>query len=67
MEYIQQQIVENPLLVIKEKSSHDFIVGKERSSFSSYNREQEYDPITQYSDTHVSLEKHLMEQIMTLP
>ncbi|HVH95799.1 MAG TPA: RNA polymerase factor sigma-54 [Bacillus sp. (in: firmicutes)] len=67
MEFIQQQTVENPLLVLKEKSSHDFIVGKERSSFSSYNREQEYDPITQYSDTHVSLEKHLMEQIMTLP
>ena len=42
-------------------------MGKERSSFSSYNREQEYDPITQYSDTHVSLERHLMEQIMTLP
>ena len=67
MEFIQQQTVENPLLVLKEKSSHDFIVGKERSSFSSYNREQEYDPITQYSDTHVSLEKHLMEQIMILP
>ena len=67
MEFIQQQTVENPLLVLKEKSSHDFIVGKERSSFSSYNREQEYDPITQYSDTHVSLERHLMEQIMTLP
>ena len=66
MEFIQQQIVENPLLVIKEKSSHDFIVGKERASFSSYNREQEYDPITQYSDTHVSLERHLMEQIITL-
>lgn len=67
MEFIQQQTVENPLLVLKEKSSHDFIVSKERSSFSSYNREQEYDPITQYSDTHVSLERHLMEQIMTLP
>lgn len=67
IEFIQQETVENPLLVIKEKSSHDFTVGKERTSFSSYNREQEYDPITQYSDTHVSLERHLMEQIMTLP
>lgn len=65
-EFLLQQAVENPLLDLKEKFS-DFFTGQERSSYRTYHREQTYDPIAQFSDTYVSLERHLIEQIIMLP
>jgi RNA polymerase sigma-54 factor len=67
-EFLQQQTLENPVLEIKEKSNEPFITrNRNYSSFGPYNKDLDYDPINQYSDTHHSLERHLMEQINTIP
>ena len=67
IEFLKQQAVENPILDVKEYPSHDFVTRTySQSSFHSADGENDYDPILHYSDTTVTLEKHLMEQIMTL-
>lgn len=67
IEFLQQQAVENPILDIKESVNHDFFAHTySKSSFSSFDGENDFDPILHYSDTNITLEKHLMEQIMTL-
>ena len=67
IEFLQQQTVENPFLEIKEKSSDHYVTKNENlQSFKIYNKDLDYDPISQYSDTQHTLERHLMDQINTL-
>jgi len=69
IDFLKQQAVENPLLEIKENTSMDFVTrnyNKTGTDYSAYNNvDKDYDPIIHYSDTVMTLEKHLLEQIMT--
>lgn len=68
IDFIKQQAVENPLLDIKENISMDFVTrnyNQTSVSSSTFNSDKDYDPIIHYSDTVITLEKHLLEQIMT--
>ncbi|WP_338448943.1 RNA polymerase factor sigma-54 [Niallia oryzisoli] len=68
IDFLKQQAVENPLLDIKENISMDFVTRNyNQTSVSSgtSNSDKDYDPIIHYSDTVITLEKHLLEQIMT--
>nr|WP_295973881.1 RNA polymerase factor sigma-54 [uncultured Bacillus sp.] len=70
IEFIQQQTVENPIVELKEKPIDYFISRRGKEPFSSFHtqhRERDFDPILQYSNTNISLEMYLLEQINTLP
>lgn len=63
-EFLQKQIVENPFLEIVEKKTaapmpRDYM----KTAAASSRSDKEYDPILNYSNTNVTLEHHLMEQI----
>lgn len=67
--YLQQQTVENPLLDVKEKDMESWGFPSSHSlkpSFSPHLGEKDEDPFRHYSNTKITLEKHLMEQVMTL-
>ncbi|WP_071393967.1 RNA polymerase factor sigma-54 [Bacillus tuaregi] len=68
IDFIKQQAVENPLLEVKDNHQLDFVTRndyKTNTYHTCFNTEKDYDPIIQYSDTYITLEKHLLEQIMT--
>lgn len=65
IEFLQEQAVENPLLEVKEQSINEFFSTSRIPS--SFEANQGYDPINHYSNTNTSLERHLMEQMITLP
>jgi RNA polymerase sigma-54 factor len=64
-EFLQQQIVENPLLEIIEKKTTTYNMPRDYiKTFATSNiGDKDYDPILNYSNTNVTLENHLMEQI----
>ncbi|WP_394235271.1 RNA polymerase factor sigma-54 [Niallia oryzisoli] len=69
IDYLKQQAVENPLLEIKENTSMEFVTrnyNNTNTSYGTFNGDNDYDPIIHYSDTVFTLERHLLEQIMTI-
>ncbi|MGJ7922054.1 RNA polymerase factor sigma-54 [Neobacillus sp. LXY-4] len=62
VDYLQQQSVDNPVLEIKEQTRYEEEFNSSKKSAVS----SDYNPIIHCSDTKTSLEKHLMEQVMTL-
>ena len=66
-DFIRQQAVENPILEVNENpvvgfSSRNYT----KPSSGSFTGDPNYNPINHYTDTRVTLEKHLIEQVMLL-
>jgi len=64
VDYLQQQVVENPVLEVKERRVS--IAGLHQTK-NTASQNQEFDPILHYATQQTSLEQHLMEQVMMLP
>ncbi len=64
VDYLQQQVVENPVLEVKERWIS--IAGLHQTK-NTANQNQKFDPILHYATQQTSLEQHLMEQVMMLP
>lgn len=66
VDFIQLKTIENPILEISESSIENIFNCHHTPSNYSYNKDTEYDPFDFYSDTRISLEEYLIEQIMLL-
>jgi RNA polymerase sigma-54 factor len=68
VDFLHQQTVENPVLVVRDHSRDDF--GKRHDSKTSYGyqtRDSDFNPIQHCTDSKITLENHLVEQLMTIP
>lgn len=68
VDFLHQQTVENPVLVVRDHSRDDF--GKRHDSKTSYGyqtRDSDFNPIQHCTDSKITLENHLVEQVMTIP
>lgn len=67
VDFIQQQVVENPVLEVREKSYIKADLHPNYRSRSKISGNQDFDPLLHYSQQNRTLEQHLMEQVVMLP
>lgn len=66
VEFLHQQELDNPLLIVKENSQNDF-TAQSYKSIDKFNRDKDYNPINHCYSKIEKLEEHLLEQIITIP